>query len=372
MARLTAQKLKGLPDGRYSDGGGLYWRKRGESIQWLFRWMRDGKSREITLADGSTSLADARNLAAQARMAVKAGKPPVAAQGGRAGGNTLGKAVEDWIAVGRLRWRSKTEEPHSRNQLKHHFGHMYERDIASITKADIVGVLQKTWDKPAVADRLLSRIYQVMKRCAALDLIPFNPADPDIIRAILPSVKQAQEHHPAVPWEEAPTYWKGFSQRTGLAARALRLAVLTAVRSGQAREAEWQEFDLEAAVWTIPGKRAKNGKPLEIPLSRQAVALIRSVPRLHPALLFPGRTGRPVSDMAVLKEMRLLHDQFTVHGWRSAFRDWGGHHRLDRDLLEISLGHVVGSKVERAYARSNLLELRRPIMQKWADHLCTD
>lgn len=372
MAKLTSQKLKGLPDGRYSDAGGLYYRKRGTSTQWLFRWMRDGKSREITLADGSTSLADARNLAAKARMAVKAGKHPADALGGRAGGVTLGEAIEDWISVARHGWRSDSEEGHTRNQLKHHYDHMYARDITSLTKADMMAVLRATWDKPAVADRLLSRISQVMRRCVALDLIPSNPADSRMMRDLLPRVRHTQQNHPAVPWDEAATYWKGMRNRTGLAARALQLVILTAVRSGEAREAAWQEFDLKTGVWSIPEERTKTGRALDIPLSHQAVALIQSLPKLQPTLLFPGRTGKPVSDMAVLKEQRLLHDEYDVHGWRSTFKDWATNARHDRDLVEMCLNHAVGNQVERAYARSNLLELRRPIMQAWADHLCTD
>lgn len=157
-----------------------------------------------------------------------------------------------------------------------------------------------------------------------------------------------------------------------MAALALRLVVLTATRSGEVRKAEWPEFNLVTPIWTIPGKRTKTGKPLEVPLSSAALALLASIPRIHPVLVFPGRTGKPISDMGVIKEMRLLHKAWTVHGWRSSFRDWGSHARHDRDLLEISLGHAVGSQVERAYARSHLLELRRPIMEAWADHLCAD
>jgi integrase len=372
MAKLTSQKLKGLPDGRYGDGQGLYLRRRGNSTQWLFRWMKDGVSREITLADGSTSLADARALAAEARKAAKAGKHPTAATGSATGGTTLGAAVEDWISVARHGWRSDSEEGHTRNQLRYHFGHMYDRDITTLTKADVLAVLRKTWDKPAVADRLLSRISQVLRRCVALDLIPTNPADSRLMRDLLPRVRHSQQHHPAVPWDEAPTYWKGFCKRTGAAARALQLIALTAVRSGEARKAEWREFDLSKAVWTIPEARTKTGRALEVPLSHQAVALIKAIPKVSPSLLFPGSIGRPVTDAAVLKEMRLLHDEYSVHGWRSCFRDWGGHHRHDRDLLELSLGHAVGGQVERAYARSSHTELRRPIMQKWADHLCTE
>lgn len=95
MPNLSAQKLKNLADGRYGDGGGLYYRKRGGSIQWLFRWQADKKVREIVLAGAETSLADARLLAAQARLNLKAGKQPSTAQGSPTGGKTLGEAVED-------------------------------------------------------------------------------------------------------------------------------------------------------------------------------------------------------------------------------------------------------------------------------------
>jgi len=191
---------------------------------------------------------------------------------------TLDKAVEDFIEAARSGWRSTTEEGHTRNQLQHHFGHMYDRPISSITKADVLSVLQPVWPQASVAEKLLSRIERVMRRAAALDLIASNPADGKIMRTLLPRQKEDVEHHPAVPWQEAPALWQTLSDRTGMAALALRLVVLTATRSGEVRKAEWPEFNLVTPIWTIPGKRTKTGKPLEVPLSSAALALLASIP----------------------------------------------------------------------------------------------
>jgi len=368
MPRLTALAIKNAPDGKkLSDGGGLFYRRRGGSVQWLFRWQTDGKVREVSIGGADLTLQMARERAVEARKRVRGGNP--LAPTSKASTITLGMAVRDFIQHSKGGWRSATELKHTTNQLEHHFGHLYERDIASLTKADIVDVMRKVWDSPAVADRLLSRISRVLGRAAALDHIPVNVADSKTIRMLLPKVRHFQEHHSAVDVADAPKVWKRLATRTSLGALCLRLIVLTAVRSGEARGAEWSEFDFDRHVWTVPETRTKTGRELEVPLSSAAIELLQSIPRIDARLVFPSRTGKAISDMAVLKEMRLLDDEATVHGWRSVFRDWGGDKRYDRDLLELSLNHAVGSAVERSYARSSHLELRRPIMQDWADYL---
>jgi integrase len=367
MARLTALALKNAPDGKkLSDGGGLFYRRRGKNVQWLFRWQTDGKVREVSIGGAELSLSDARLKAAATKSGLKDGKHP--APQARSAALSLEAAVRDFIIHAKGAWRSQTELKHTDNQLRHHFGHLYERDIASLTKGDIVEVMRKVWDSPAVADRLLSRISRVLGRQAALDHVLTNVADSKTVRMLLPKVRHVQEHHPAIAVVDAPSVWKRLVARDTLAASALKLIILTATRSGEARGAEWNEFDLKNEVWVVPENRTKTGKVLEVPMSPSVVSLVKNIPRVHDRLLFAGRTGRPLTDMAVLKEMRLLDDVAVVHGWRSTFRDFGGERRFDRDLLELCLNHVVGA-VERAYSRSGHTELRRPIMNAWADFL---
>jgi integrase len=159
--------------------------------------------------------------------------------------------------------------------------------------------------------------------------------------------------------------------RKGSAARALEWLVLTACRSNEARGTTWGEIDMAAKVWTIPGSRMKAGKEHRVPLSDAAMSLLNALPRLAGCdLLFPGPSGKPLSDVAVSKLCGELSDGRCVpHGWRSTFRDWCGDMTSHpRDLCEAALAHVVGG-VEGAYRRGDAVERRRPLMADWAKFL---
>jgi integrase len=329
--------------------------------------MRAGVSREIVLGGKDMTLADARAAAAATKAEVRGGGTP----GQSSGGVTLRAAVQDWIAASAPGWRGKNERLHAENQLKHWFGGLYDRDVTTLTKPEVLAVLKVAWQSPSVGERLLSRISRVGERLTALDAIPANWADSRTMRALLPKLKPSGEHHAAVPVDEAAGVYRKIRSRTSLAALCLALIAQTAVRSGAARGAEWSEFQLDGdkPVWIVSEERTKTGKALTVPLSPQVVALVRTVPRAHPKLLFAGRTGRPLTDMAILKEMRLWSDEWTVHGWRSSARDFMSLRRFDSDLAELCLGHHVGGAVFRAYQRDDLVELRRPLMCAWSDLL---
>lgn len=368
MPRLTALKIKSLGDGRHSDGNGLYLRIRGAGRKWIFRYQQAGRVRDIVIGDaGSMTLSAARGAAAESRSKVRAGVVPSPAP--KPSSVTLREAIAEWIAYAEGGWRSTTEKGHSERQLADHLSDLMGRQLASITRSDIVAILTPLWtDAPTVAEKLLSRTSRVFQRAIALNKITVNPADPDIIRNLMPRVRHQKQHHPAVPWKDAPAVWARLAGRGGIAANALRLLILTAVRSGECRGARWDE--ISDGVWTIPAERTKTGRQLRVPLSQTAVALIEGLPRIGDSgLLFPSRVGTPISDMALLKVQKLIAPNTTVHGWRSSFRTWGGDRRYDRDALELSLGHVFGGEVERAYARSDLLDERRTIIDAWSEYL---
>lgn len=239
MPKLTALRLKSLPDGRYSDGGGLYVRKRGAGLRWIFRYQRDGKVRDVVLGGPEMTLQEARERAAEARKGVRAGKAPAVS---RTSSLALGEAVEEWLRYSAGGWRSRTELGHARNQLQHHFGGLYGRDISSLTKHDIAAVLKPVWSSPAVANRLLSRVSRVFGLAVARDQLQVNPADPRTIRFLLPKRRHVQQHHAAVGVDEAPAVYGRLAGRDTLAARCLMLVALTAVRSGEARGAAFRRW----------------------------------------------------------------------------------------------------------------------------------
>ena len=162
----------------------------------------------------------------------------------------------------------------------------------------------------------------------------------------------------------------------GVAAKAcFEFLVLTAARSGEARGATWDEIDLDARQWTIPAERMKGGVEHRVPLSEAAIAALEEAAPLRndSALVFPSPVrSRPLSDMTLTKILRTvgLAERATVHGFRSSFRDWAAEcTSATYAAMELSLAHHVGNAVERAYARSDLLEQRRALMDQWAEYV---
>jgi integrase len=169
-------------------------------------------------------------------------------------------------------------------------------------------------------------------------------------------------------------YQQGDSTRA-----ALLLLIQTATRSGEIRGATWDEFDLKAGIWTIPGERMKAKVPHRVPLSAPALALVKTLKqqKQHETLVFPSPREKVLSDMTLAALLRRVKAQSdtpgrvaTAHGFRSSFRDWASEHGYALDLAEQALAHTVANKVEAAYHRTDLLEQRRPMMEAWAAHVC--
>jgi len=187
-----------------------------------------------------------------------------------------------------------------------------------------------------------------------------------------PNKVRAVAHFAAMDWREVPTFMAALSECSGVGAQALAFVILTAARSGEVRGATWSEFDLEQGVWTIPPARMKSAKEHRVPLSAAAMAQLPE-PGDPEALVFPSVKDprRPISDMtlsAVLK--RLGRKDVTVHGFRSSFRDWAGETtQFPREVIEAVLAHRLKDKAEAAYARGDLFQKRRALMQEWAKHV---
>ena len=189
-------------------------------------------------------------------------------------------------------------------------------------------------------------------------------------------------HHAALPAADMAAVLCTLAKREGVSALAVQFVALTACRASEALGATWGEIDLRQGVWTIPAGRIKAGRVHRVPLSTEAIAILSAsrpskeeiATRVVISMLcalFPGqRRGRPLSLTSLMKAWRSCGGgRTTVHGMRSAFRDWCGEQGEDRELAEIALAHAIGDATEQAYARSDLLERRRGLMQRWADHL---
>jgi integrase len=164
------------------------------------------------------------------------------------------------------------------------------------------------------------------------------------------------------------------SQTDGMTAKALHWIILTACRSGEALGARWDEVDMQAALWTVPEARMKAAREHRAPLSTQAQALLKDLPRFTPVegdFIFPGRSGRELSGMSATMLLRRMKVDAVPHGFRSSFANWAAEKTsYSSDVREMALAHTLGDKTKEAYQRTDLLDLRRALMQDWAD-FCT-
>jgi integrase len=179
-------------------------------------------------------------------------------------------------------------------------------------------------------------------------------------------------NHAALPYADIPAFITELRTRDGAAARALEFTILTAARSSEALGARWNEFNLSDAVWVVPSERMKAGRQHRVPLSPQALALIKYMETAGSEFVFPGgNAGEPLSPKALHKALRRMGvDEATPHGFRSAFRDWGAERtNYPNHVVEMALAHAIGDKVEAAYRRGDLFDKRRRLMGDWA-HYC--
>ncbi len=179
------------------------------------------------------------------------------------------------------------------------------------------------------------------------------------------------EHHASLPYDDMPAFWPRLQAHDGIGARALEFAILTACRTGEVLEAEWDEIDLDTRLWTIPPDRMKARVEHRVPLGDQALALLRKMAAIRMGdYVFPGqRKGRPLSNMAMKMVLRRMNVDVTPHGFRSTFRTWTAERtRFPDAVAEAALAHVIDDKVIAAYQRGDLLDKRRELMGMWADY----
>lgn len=381
MPQLTATKVRTLnKPGRYGDGLGLYLNVTPSgSKSWVQRIVIDGRRRDIGLGRyPDVALVDARHLAAANRTAITKGLDPVVEKR-RASVPTFSDAARQTHQANLPRWRNQRHASSWFQTLERHaFPILGNMPVDRIVKSDVLAVLTPIWSvRQETARRVRQRIRTVMQWAMAHGFIEYNPAG-EAIDGALPPMPKLKAHLRALPYTEvAQALGVVEESRTSLAAKlCLRFTILTAARSGEARGALWNEVDFERALWVVPAKRMKGGLEHRIPLSNSALAVLKEALELRDGsdLVFPSPTGtgRPLSDMTLTKVLRAtgLADRATVHGFRSSFRDWAAECTpTAHAVMELALAHRVGSSVEQAYARSDLLSQRRGLMDAWDDFL---
>lgn len=376
---LTAKQVLGrLDPGRYADGDGLYLRVEPSGTRsWVLIYSRGGRgtNKRSELGLGSArdvSLAEAREIAARMRAAIRRGEDPRAVRGPTKA-ETFGSVADAYIEAMSPGWRN----PKHVAQWRMTLGDAYcrairSRPVAEIGTADVLAVLTPIWSQiPETAARLRGRIEAVLDAAAARGLrAGDNPARwRGHLAKLLPARQRlSRGHHAALPWPDVPEFVAELRQRDAMSALCLEFVILTACRTGEAIGARWDE--ISGDVWTVPAARMKTKRPHRVPLSPRALAILDTIRPIGGQWVFPGaKADRPLSNMAMLKLVRPRG--ITVHGFRSSFRDWAAEATsFPGEVVEMCLAHTIASRVEAAYRRGDMLERRREVMLAWERYVC--
>lgn len=395
MAR-TSQRLNNLvvlrAEGRalIPDGSGLYLQVSATgSKSWLFRYKRQGRQHWMGLgAYPAVSLQKARRDAHSARELLAAGTDPLAhrdavAAQARKQDVTFRQCAEDLIASQRAGWRNeKHASQWSATLSTYVFPICGDTPAKDIDTATVLKILRLIWEtRPETATRVRQRVEAVINWAIAHG--HSEQANPARWRGhldkLLPkrSKVRAVVHHPAMEVAEIPRFFAQLRARNSVSALALQFTILTAARSGEVRASRWPEINLDQKIWTIPAENTKAHRAHRVPLSAPALAILEVVSKLQSVsngVVFPGmKSGQPLSETTMLKTLQqeLGFARLTVHGFRSTFRDWAGEMTsYPREVAEAALAHSIRDKAEAAYARGDLLERRRKMMDEWAAY-CT-
>lgn len=367
--------------GRYGDGRGGH----GLSLlvkpmtngrlskTWSQRLLINGKPVNIGLgAYPLVLLADARRLALENRQALLKGRDP------RGSMPLFSQAAEEVIRIHALGWKDGGKSANQwRASLRDYalpkIGH---KRINGITTSDLLALLLPHWhDRTETMRRVKQRIGAIMKWAIANG---YREDDPTLtLSAALPKNGIVRNHHKALPYPEvgdaiarvrtSGAYWA--------AVACFEFMTLTAVRSGEARLARWKDVDLETATWEIPGESMKNKRPHRVPLSGRAIDILKNASRYanRSGLVFPGAGGKALYKNAISRLLRENDIGCVPHGMRSSFRQWAAERtNQPREVCELALAHVNSNRVEAAYQRSDLFELRRRLMEQWAGYLAAE
>jgi len=377
MGNLTAMKLRNLKEpGRYSDGDGLILvsTKPGKG-SWIVRVQADGRRRDIGIGSfPNVSLADAREAAAAVRKQAKAGIDVVAERRKEADPvPTFSQAAVRVHDEHKKSWKNGKHQAQWLTTLESYaYPHFGDKLVCEVDASHIRDALIEIWlDKPETARRVRQRIGAVLD-WSFVKGYRSTEAPMRSISKGLPRQPKKSGHFAAMPFSDLPGFMAKIRIRASLGRLALEFLILNASRSGEVRGAQWSEFDLKRNVWTIPADRMKMEREHVVPLSRQALVVLEraKIYRIEASeLVFPGqRRKRPLSDMTLLKILRDMDAAYTVHGFRSSFRDWVAEEtNYQGEVAEAALAHAIPNKVEAAYRRTDFLEKRRALMQDSAD-----
>ena len=374
---LSAAFVRSAPPGRHADGNGLYlFVQPSGTRSWIQRLVVRGRRRELGLgAVALVSLAEAREQALANRRLARSGGDPLTEKRRLQQMPTFADAARQVLEQKQDGWRGRWHAQNWIRSLERYvFPRIGRRPVSEVNTADVLEVLTPIWhSKAATAREVRQRVRSVLEWAIALDLRNDNPCDRVV--PLLGPQNDIVTHRRALPHQDVAAAVE--TVRTSSSGQpAVKLAfeflVLTAARSGEVRLATWDEMDTAGAVWTVPAERMKAKREHRVPLCVRAIEVLDAARTLGDGnpLVFPMRSGKAIS-MSTLPKMLDYHRVAAVpHGFRSSFRDWAAEQTdHPREVIEAALAHVVQNKVEAAYARSDLFERRRRLMDDWMHYL---
>ena len=375
--RLSAAFVRTAESGFYCDGHGLNLRVDPSGArQWVQRLVIRGRPRMLGLGGYPlVSLAEARNVAFANRQRARAGGDPLAEKRHGQSVPTVEEAAAEVLAQQRPGWRNaKYAQDWPRSLRAYAFPRIGALPVSAVTTADVLAILTPIWhEKAQTAQRVRQRISAVMKWAIAMGYRPDNPAG-DALGQALGRQQTVVQHMRALPHGAVADALATVraSPASVTIKQAFEFLVLTAARSGEVRLATWDEMDLDAGVWSIPAVRMKAKRDHRVPLSGRALAILHDVPRRSDGtgLVFRSLRGKPLSAVTLPRLTKELGIAAVPHGFRSSFRDWAAERtNTPREVVEAALAHTVQNPTEAAYARSDLFERRRRLMDEWAAYL---
>lgn len=381
---LTAVQVRKAPPGRHQDGGGLILHKAESGGRWLWRYTFAGRRREMGLGSVNVvTLAQARAARDRWAHVLAEGRDPITERDGEieaqrdqveSRDQTFAEIAEAVFEARKSGLRGDGKRGRWWSPLRLYvipkIGNM---PVTGIHQRDIYAALAPIWrSKHPTATKALQRTGIVMRQARFMGY----DVDPYIVEAarhMLGDVRHETAPIAATPWQKLPDLWNRLDSLSS-SALCLRLVILTVMRPGAVRLARFSEIDTEAAVWTVPAERMKaregRARAFRVPLSDLALGVVEMCREAAPTdLLFPSyNPQRAITDVALTKTLNQIREAGRAHGFRSSFRMWvQDTDAATYDVAETALGHIVGGRVERSYARSDLLDRRRVLMQRWAD-----
>lgn len=383
---MKQSEVMRLPNGKHQAGDGLRLIVRGDSRIWMLRIQHNGRRVERSLGSAyELTLAMAKIKSEELANAIRSGNDPkeIAAQEAKKKDRMSQDITVEQIApiaierkAAVARWKNKRSREHLESITKRYIiAAIGKKPVKDVSRDDVLGILEPIWQiKSDISKRCRMALELIMNVAITEGVRDDNPARWKAnLDLFLPSHTKTNptKHLTAVTLAEAQQVARAFWEKKDLVGLAILFGMMTATRISEFCEAKWNEIDIATATWEIPLERRKDGKqyPHRVPLSSQALAILQVLPRKN-EYLFPGRGGGHIhkeSPRNVLS--RAVGRPVTMHGCRSTFRDWCAVEGVDFALAEISLMHSIGNAVTQAYLRSDLLEKRRPIMQKWSNVL---